>query len=71
MRLDECRRRPRLIADESAYRRANLFIRNLRQYYGRLTDQQIKTLRGQALSGDLEGAWSGLKRLSRGKKVIT
>lgn len=36
------------------------FIRSLKQY--RLTKQQIKTLRGQALSGDLAGAQKGLKK---------
>lgn len=28
-----------------------------------LTAQQHSTLKGQALSGDLEGAWRGLKRI--------
>lgn len=36
------------------------FIRSLKHY--RLTKQQIKTLRGQALSGDLAGAQKGLER---------
>ena len=36
------------------------FIRSLRHY--RLTKQQIKTLRGQALNGDLAGAQKGLMK---------
>lgn len=41
------------------------FISELRQYKGVLTRQQIQTLRGQALSGDVEGARKGLERLLR------
>ena len=37
------------------------FIRELRQYRHILPKQTISTLRGQALSGDLEGAKRGLK----------
>lgn len=37
------------------------FIRSLRKYD--LTKQQVKTLRGQALSGDLAGAKKGLGRM--------
>lgn len=37
------------------------FIGSLKHY--RLTKQQIKTLRGQALAGDLEGAKKGLVRV--------
>lgn len=36
------------------------FIQNLKHYP--LTKQQIKTLRGQALAGDLIGARKGLER---------
>ncbi len=39
----------------------NSFIRELRQYRHILPKQTISTLRGQALSGDLEGAIKGLK----------
>ena len=38
------------------------FVRKLRDYD--LTSQQKKTLRGQALSGDLEGARKGLFKLT-------
>lgn len=37
------------------------FIKNLKHYP--LTKQQIKTLRGQALAGDLVGAQKGLERM--------
>ena len=37
------------------------FIRSLKHYS--LTKQQIKTLRGQALAGDLTGANKGLERM--------
>lgn len=40
------------------------FIRELRKY--NLTKQQRKTIRGQALSGDIVGAKKGLEKLSRG-----
>ena len=37
------------------------FIRSLKSFG--LTKQQIKTLRGQALTGDLAGAQKGLERM--------
>jgi len=36
----------------------------------RLSKQQIKTLRGQALSGDLAGARKGLERLSMNNQFL-
>lgn len=39
------------------------FIRMLGIYRGALKKQQIKTLRGQALAGDVEGAKRGLQRI--------
>lgn len=39
------------------------FIKQLKRYRGKLHKQTIKTLRGQALSGNLKGAKLGLKRL--------
>lgn len=47
------------------YRAAQSFIFILNQSRRSLTAQQYKTLKGQALSGDLEGAWRGLKKLQR------
>lgn len=41
------------------------FINELRQYKGVLSRQQIQTLRGQALAGDVDGARKGLERLLR------
>ncbi|WP_176712681.1 hypothetical protein [Clostridium septicum] len=40
-----------------------LFIKELGKYRGYLPRQVIKTLRGQALSGDLVGARKGLDRI--------
>jgi len=39
------------------------FIDLLKEFRGVLNKQQIKTLRGQALSGDLSGALKGLERI--------
>lgn len=38
------------------------FIKLLKDYRGILPRQTIKTLRGQALAGDIEGAKRGLKK---------
>lgn len=38
-------------------------IEDLRKYRGVLTKQQLKTLKGQILAGDAEGAEKGLKKL--------
>jgi hypothetical protein len=38
------------------------FIKNLKDYRGVLPKQIIKTLRGQALAGDVKGAKKGLKK---------
>lgn len=52
----------------AAYAAANDFIRRLRQYRGRLSRDQLKTLRGQALKGDIDGAEKGLRTaLSKGE----
>ena len=41
------------------------FIRSLKKY--KLSKQQRKTLRGQAINGDLEGAKKGLEKLTTEK----
>ena len=41
----------------------NNFIKDLKKYRGILPRNTIKTLRGQALSGDLEGAKKGLEKI--------
>jgi hypothetical protein len=45
------------------YVEINRFIKRLEHYKGRIPTHQIKTLRGQALAGDLAGAKKGLERL--------
>lgn len=47
------------------YREAQSFLSVLNQSKRSLTQQQTKTLKGQALSGDIEGAWRGLQKLLR------
>jgi len=41
------------------------FISELREYRCILPKNMIKTLRGQALSGDIDGAKKGLEKLKR------
>lgn len=43
--------------------RIDFFIESLKSYRDVLTKQQMKTLRGQAIHGDLDGAKRGLKKL--------
>lgn len=40
----------------------------LKQYKHRLTPQQYKTIRGQILAGDIDGALRGLQKLSNTEK---
>ena len=49
--------------DAMLYLEAHLILEELRRCQRQLDRQQIKTLRGQALSGDVEGARKGLDRL--------
>ena len=42
---------------------ANQFLCLLREQHQRLTRQEIRTLRGQALAGGIDGAVRGLTRL--------
>lgn len=41
------------------------FIKDLKKYRREIPKQQLKTIRGQALSGNLEGAKLGLKKISK------
>jgi len=41
----------------------SIFLRELRKYKDHLTKQQFKTLRGQVINGDCEGAKKGLKKI--------
>ena len=38
------------------------FVRSLSTHRAKLTAQELRTLKGQALSGDLEGAAKGLNK---------
>ena len=40
-----------------------LFIKTLNEYKRRLTSQQFRTIKGQALAGDVVGARKGLNKL--------
>ena len=46
-----------------AYVKAHDFLKRLRDVSDLLTVQQMRTLRGQALSGDIDGAVKGLGRI--------
>jgi len=45
----------------------NGFLKILKKHSAMLTRQQIRTLRGQALAGDVLGAEKGLRKLLRRK----
>lgn len=51
--------------DREAYAKAEPFLQRLREYYRRrnITIQQLRTLKGVALKGDIEGAEKGLRKL--------
>lgn len=51
--------------DAQRYLKAREFLEKLRKSQGRLDAQTYKTLRGQALNGDVEGAEKGLQRILR------
>lgn len=40
-------------------------IRQLKEFRSRMTRQEIKTIRGQILCGDLDGAVSGIERIAK------
>ena len=44
---------------------ANEFLKVLRDYRGKIPKQKMQTLRGQALAGDVNGAWRGLQQVIR------
>jgi hypothetical protein len=55
---------PAAIKEEAArYRRAREVLEQLRRYNNLLNPQEYRTIRGQAISGDVEGAKRGLTRL--------
>lgn len=49
--------------DAVRYLRAHPFLERLKQCSKHLDRQQVKTLRGQALAGDVAGAEDGLAKL--------
>lgn len=51
------------MTDSERYAMAEAFLRKLRSSRKWLSAQEIRTLKGQALSGDIEGAERGLARL--------
>ena len=46
----------------------NVTMRAIKANAGSLTRQQIKTLRGQALAGDIDGAIKGLESILKRKE---
>lgn len=52
------------------YAAAQDVIRALRKYGKYLTRDEIKTIRGQALNGDRDGAAAGLKLLLKRRGVV-
>lgn len=49
--------------DVVRYINANGFLLELKKYNKRLSRQEMRTLRGQALAGDIDGAKKGLVKL--------
>lgn len=54
-------------ADAGRYLRAHRVLTELRSRYlkGQITPQQYRTIRGQAVAGDVDGATKGLARIVR------
>ena len=62
------RERDRTVPEDAArFLRARIILDELRKEYrcGRIDAQQFRTLRGQALAGDIGGAVKGLAKLMR------
>lgn len=51
------------------YIEISAFVKSLKKYQNQLSKQQLKVLRGQALSGELAGAKKGLIKLLRREKL--
>lgn len=58
---------PAINADASTFIRVHSFLTRLKKCAGRIDRQTQRTLRGQALSGDVEGAEKGLAKLMHGR----
>lgn len=52
------------------YAAAQGVIRGLRKHKDKLTRQEIETLRGQALGGDVEGAERGLREILKRRGYV-
>lgn len=54
-----------IMADADRYAKASVFLNRLHDAYRqrRVSTQEAKTLRGQALAGDIDAAAKGLARL--------
>lgn len=50
-------------AERTRYVDANWLLKELKRHSDRLSKQEIMTLRGQALDGNVEGAKVGLRKL--------
>lgn len=48
--------------------RLSVTLQAIKANAGRLTRQQVKTLRGQALAGDIDGAIKGLEKILKRKE---
>ena len=59
----------RLNEDANRYRMAHETLQELRRHLGELTVQQYRTLKGQALAGDIDGAKRGLMKILNGGKI--
>lgn len=51
--------------DAQRYLKAREFLERLRKVQSKLDAQTYRTLRGQAISGDVQGAEKGLQRVLR------
>lgn len=59
-----------IMSTADRYTRANIFLGRLHDAYRQklVSTQEARTLRGQALKGDLEGAERGFMKLVRSKQ---
>jgi len=58
---------PRPTHEAARYLAAHKFLETLKRHDGEITRQEYKTLRGQALNGDIEGATKGLDTILYGR----
>lgn len=62
---------PKNTVSAEAYRRAKTFLYVLGESRTRLDRQQLLTLKGQALEGDIDGAYHGLWTILHDKALQT